>query len=138
MIRSGRAAFVRPDFFLSHPPTLSVTTHSFSPTAIVFQQEADGAVQAVCYANLVMSTTLPIPLSASLTAERRELLFPTLSAAQIERIAAHGKPLCLAKTRSTFEINKMQRGCVTCYMGPAGAVMGQTRFSVGTHPSTLH
>ena len=40
--------------------------------------------------------------------------------------------LCLAKTRSTFEINKMQRGCVTCYMGPAGAVMGQTRFSVGT------
>jgi len=49
------------------------------------------AVQAVCYANLVMSTTLPIPLSASLTAERRELLFPTLSPAQIERIAAHGK-----------------------------------------------
>jgi len=40
--------------------------------------------------------------------------------------------LCRAKTRSTFEINKMQRGCVTCYMGPAGAVMGQTRFSVGT------
>src|ERR1700733_3553684 len=38
-----------------------------------------------------MSTTLPIPLSASLTAERRELLFPTLSPAQIERIAAHGK-----------------------------------------------
>ena len=41
--------------------------------------------------------------------------------------------LCLAKTRSTFEINKMQRGCVTRYMGPAGAVMGQTRFSVGTN-----
>jgi hypothetical protein len=40
--------------------------------------------------------------------------------------------VCLAKTRSTFEISKMQRGCVTCYMGPAGAVMGQTRFSVGT------
>jgi len=38
-----------------------------------------------------MSTTLPIPLSASLTAERRELLFPTLSPAQIERIAAHVK-----------------------------------------------
>src|SRR6201984_1075571 len=38
-----------------------------------------------------MSTTLPIPLSASLTSERRELLFPTLSPAQIERIAAHGK-----------------------------------------------
>ena len=48
-------------------------------------------MQAVCYANLVMSTTIPIPLSASLTAERRELLFPTLSPAQIERIAAHGK-----------------------------------------------
>lgn len=46
---------------------------------------------AVCYANLVMSTTLPLPLSESLTAERRELLFPTLSPAQIERIAAHGK-----------------------------------------------
>src|ERR1700752_1417995 len=38
-----------------------------------------------------MSTTIPVPLSASLTAERRELLFPTLSPAQIERIAAHGK-----------------------------------------------
>src|SRR5580704_3939902 len=38
-----------------------------------------------------MSTTLPIPLSASLRAERRELLFPTLSPVQIERIAAHGK-----------------------------------------------
>src|SRR5258708_32708172 len=49
------------------------------------------AVQAVCYANLVMSTTLPIPLSASLTAERRSLLFSTLSPAQIERIAPHGK-----------------------------------------------
>jgi len=35
-----------------------------------------------------MSTTLPIPLSASLTAERRELLFPTLSPAQIERQVA--------------------------------------------------
>ena len=33
-------------------------------------------MQAVCYANLVMGTTLPIPLSSSLTAERRELLFP--------------------------------------------------------------
>jgi len=32
--------------------------------------------------------------------------------------------LCVAKT--------MQSGCVTCYMGPAGAVMGQTRFSAGT------
>jgi CRP-like cAMP-binding protein len=74
-------------------PTRHPKRHNalFLPTAIVFQQEADGAVQAVCYANLVMSTTLPIPLSASLTAERRELLFPTLSAAQIERIAAHGK-----------------------------------------------
>jgi hypothetical protein len=40
--------------------------------------------------------------------------------------------MCLAKTRSTFEITKMHRGRVTCYMGPAGAVMGQTRFSVGT------
>src|SRR3984893_9956482 len=38
-----------------------------------------------------MSTTLPIPLSTTLTACRRELLFPTLSPAQIERIAAHGK-----------------------------------------------
>src|SRR5260370_32313003 len=38
-----------------------------------------------------MSPTLPIPLSASVRAERRELLFPTLSAAQIERVAAHGK-----------------------------------------------
>src|SRR6202171_2729395 len=37
-----------------------------------------------------MSTTLPIPLSASLTSDRRELLFPTLSPAQIERIAAQG------------------------------------------------
>src|SRR6266576_4693441 len=40
--------------------------------------------------------------------------------------------VCLAKIRSTFEINKMQRGCVTCYKGTAGAVMGQTRLSVGT------
>src|SRR5580704_15493389 len=70
------------------PSSLTTAT---TPTAIVFQQEADGAVKAVCYANFVMSTTLPIPLSASLTAERRELLFPTLSPAQIERIAAHGK-----------------------------------------------
>jgi len=44
----------------------------------------------------------------------------------------------LAKTSSTFEINKMQRGCVTCYMGPAGAVMGQTRFSVGTIQELYH
>ena len=45
--------------------------------------------------------------------------------------------MCLAKTRSTCEINKMQRVCVTCHMGPAGAVMGQTRFSVGTDGSAL-
>jgi hypothetical protein len=38
MIRSGRAAFVRPDFFLSHPPTLSVTTHSFSPPPSSFNR----------------------------------------------------------------------------------------------------
>jgi len=44
--------------------------------------------------------------------------------------------LCLTKSRSTFEINKMQRGCVTCYMGPAGAIMGQARFSVGTDSAT--
>jgi len=57
-------------------------------------------VQAVCYANLVMSTTLPIPLSASLTAERRELLFPTLSPAQIERIAAMANEGAFQRARS--------------------------------------
>jgi len=36
----------------------------------------------------------------------------------------------VSKIRSTFEIDKTLRGCVT--WGPAGAVMGQTRFSVGT------
>ena len=38
---------------------------------------------------------------------------------------------CLAKTKSAFEMNDMRGGRVTRYMGPAGAVMGQTRFSVG-------
>jgi len=38
MIRSGREAFVRPDFFLSHPPTVSVTTHSFSPPPSSFNR----------------------------------------------------------------------------------------------------
>ena len=40
--------------------------------------------------------------------------------------------LCLAKTRSTFEINKMQRRLCNMLHGPAGAITGQTRFSVGT------
>ncbi len=40
--------------------------------------------------------------------------------------------LCLAKTRSTFELNKMQRRLCNMLHGPAGAIMGQTRFSVGT------
>ena len=56
-----------------------------------FSWRGDGAIRAVCYANLVMSAPLPVPASASLTAERRELLFPTLNAAQIERIVARGK-----------------------------------------------
>src|SRR6267378_1558717 len=45
--------------------------------------------------------------------------------------------LCLAKTRSTFEINKMQRGCVTCVTWALRAVMGQTGFSVGTALKSL-
>jgi len=40
--------------------------------------------------------------------------------------------MALAKTRSTFEINKMQRRLCNMLHGPAGAIMGQTRFSVGT------
>jgi hypothetical protein len=57
----------------------------------------------------------------------------TLTCRLLKSVAFYGKRgLCLAKIRSTFEIDKMQRGCVTCYMGPAGAVMVQTRFSVGT------
>ncbi len=54
----------------------------------------------------------------------------------IERYEHKGKKRInnpVPRQRSTCEINKMQRGFVTCYMGPAGAVMGQTRFSVGTN-----
>jgi predicted enzyme related to lactoylglutathione lyase len=45
-----------------------------------------------------------------------------------EQLEVIGISLCLAKIRGTFEISKMQRGLVTCYMGPAGTMIGRRSF----------
>src|SRR6267378_8135127 len=36
------------------------------------------------------------------------------------------------KLEAHLKSTRCKEGCVTCYMDPAGAVMGQRKFSVGT------